>query len=258
MPADPATSHTDVCHLWPLAGRAGSQARRSPASTRWADAPLTSRPMSATATSPASAGPSPSRRPGLSAANVTVAVAASGRPLASPVSPLDAGRDVDGEHQRVGARLAATERGRCEVATEAGSVGGVDDEVGGRKRRGCSRRRRPPCTAHPAGEAARPPPARRCRCCPSRRARRRADRRPRPAARAPLGRPPRPPDRSARRPARAPRHRSPPSPRASRSGSRPHRARRAPNAGRPGRHHRPLRARRLATLCVHRPLVDGR
>ena len=75
MPADPATTHTADFHLCVSGGRSGSQAATSAASTRWMRAPETSRPMSATVTRPARCLPGERRRPGLSAANVTVLVA---------------------------------------------------------------------------------------------------------------------------------------------------------------------------------------
>ena len=56
------------------------------------------------------AGPSPRSRPGFSAANVTVTSAHTAPSAASPVSPFDAGRDVDGEH--VGRRPDRARRSR--------------------------------------------------------------------------------------------------------------------------------------------------
>lgn len=87
MPSEPATSRTADRHLWASTGRAGSQDRTAASSTTWAVADDTSRPMSATRTSPASEAPSASNSPGFQAANVTVTSATRGWPAATPVSP---------------------------------------------------------------------------------------------------------------------------------------------------------------------------
>ena len=87
IPGEPATTRTARDHLWAVGGRGRHHACTSLASTRWARAPLVSRPMSATSTSPVRPRPEPSNSPGLSAANVTVRSAARVRPRRSPVSP---------------------------------------------------------------------------------------------------------------------------------------------------------------------------
>ena len=86
---------------------------------------LVSRPMSTTSTSPASTRPAPSSRPGLRAANVTVRSAGSDAAAGLAGEPVDAARDVDGEHRR------GADARRPPLAVEPGAVGGVDDEVGG-------------------------------------------------------------------------------------------------------------------------------
>ena len=63
--------------------------------------PLTSRPMSATRTSPARLRPGSNRRPGLRAAKVVVAVGATGRPPRLAGEAVDARGDVGREHGRV-------------------------------------------------------------------------------------------------------------------------------------------------------------
>ena len=101
MPGEPATTHTAARHLCESAGRPGSHRATSSRSTRWAVAERRRRGRCR---------PPPPRRPGvlpgansspgLSAANVTVRVGAAARPRpASPVSAVDAARDVDGEHR---------------------------------------------------------------------------------------------------------------------------------------------------------------
>ncbi len=87
MPGDPATTATAVAHLCDEGDRRGTAAATSASSTRPTGGSPTGTPMSATTTSPASRGPSPWRRPGLRAANVTVRSAGIGRPEARPLSP---------------------------------------------------------------------------------------------------------------------------------------------------------------------------
>ena len=64
---------------------------------------------------PASDRPGSSTRPGLSAAKVTVRMAGSTRPCASPGQAVDAARDVDGEHRRATRRRARCARRRKPV-----------------------------------------------------------------------------------------------------------------------------------------------
>ena len=85
MPDDPATTQQADCHLWASTGRDGTIWEMSSSVTSQAVAEETSRPMSTTSTRPANRRPSPSRRPGLRAANVTVRSAGKGRPIAQPV-----------------------------------------------------------------------------------------------------------------------------------------------------------------------------
>jgi hypothetical protein len=87
MPGEPAATMRAARHLWASGARGGTHAATSAASTTLTRAPDTSRPMSATVTSPANARPGWNSSPGLSAANVTVRVARTGRPAAWPVSP---------------------------------------------------------------------------------------------------------------------------------------------------------------------------
>ena len=87
MAGEPPTTRTAVCHLWARRGRAG-RVSTSSSPTNHIDARSAagpSRPMPTTSTSPARSGPSPTRRPGLYAAKVTVASAVMHDP--SPVSP---------------------------------------------------------------------------------------------------------------------------------------------------------------------------
>ncbi len=87
MPGEPATTATADCHLWALRGRGASERATSASSITHTRARLTSRPMSATSTRPASNNPSPWTRPVLRAAKVTVRSARRGSPSASPLSP---------------------------------------------------------------------------------------------------------------------------------------------------------------------------
>ena len=77
----------------------GSQRRRRRSSTRWARPGSTSRPMSATSTSPARPRPGGNSRPGFSAANVTVRSAATAPSAGRAGEAVDAARDVDGQHR---------------------------------------------------------------------------------------------------------------------------------------------------------------
>ena len=191
IPADPATTSTAACHLW-LAVDAGAaatsrtsaavdQARRRARRRRG----RCRRPPPV----PASDRPGSSTRPGLSAAKVTVRLAGSARPCAAPVrpsTPLGMSTASTG---------APTGRGGV-LAAEAGAVGGVHHEVGGREpRRRVARRRRPRTRAPRMPQAAGRGTDRRPRCSPCRRAPRLAARRRRRAGRGPRARRPRPPDR---------------------------------------------------------------
>ena len=115
-PGLPATTRTARDHLCAVGGRGrhhratslglderGRRARRCRGRCR---PPRRRRPGSR---------PAPSSRPGLRAANVTVRSAASTPRPAAPGEPVDAARDVDGEHRRAARRRApATRRGtRC-------------------------------------------------------------------------------------------------------------------------------------------------
>ena len=87
IPGDPATTQQALCHLWASVGRLGNRTAISVSSSRWAAAPDMSKPKSTTSTRPANSGPPPNNKPGLIAAKVTVRLAASGRPITSPVRP---------------------------------------------------------------------------------------------------------------------------------------------------------------------------
>ncbi len=87
IPREPAATTTAARHLWASAWRGGTHAATSARSTTPARARDTSRPMSASTTSPASARPGWNTSPGLSAANVTVRTASTAPPGAAPVSP---------------------------------------------------------------------------------------------------------------------------------------------------------------------------
>ena len=68
MPGEPATICTALCHLWASRGRAGHRRATSASVTSHAvaaSAASAPRPMSATSTTPAWSGPSPSNSPGL-------------------------------------------------------------------------------------------------------------------------------------------------------------------------------------------------
>ncbi len=87
MPGEPATTATALAHLWVSRSR-GASAAVSASSMSATDGRATGTPMSATCTRPLADAPFPMRRPGFSAANVTVRSAPSTRPGASPVSPF--------------------------------------------------------------------------------------------------------------------------------------------------------------------------
>ena len=137
---------------------------------------------------PPSSAPGDSRRPGLSAAKVTVRVAAHRGATDGASQAVDPRGDVDGENRSVAP-------GRRPLPPEPGAEGRVDDQIGRTAARRGVRPRPRPRPEPPAGAGGGRRRGRRCRCCPCRRRPPPGGRRCRPSAGPRHGPPHSPPDR---------------------------------------------------------------
>ena len=123
----------------------------------------TSRPMSASSTSPQCPAPSAISSPGFSAANVTVANACAGSPAAIAGQPRHARGDVDGQHRGTVGVGEGVGRHGSPVPNAASITRSHDGSTVGRVQRVHDGARAPP-----APRAARRRPVRPSRCCPGR------------------------------------------------------------------------------------------
>ena len=165
-------------HLCASRDRSGNHAATSDRSTMPIVEPLTSRPMSATSTSPTRSGPAPSTCPGFSGGERDRRSRRASTP--GDACPVSASTPARACRQRA---PGGSRRRRGPRAPESGAERGIDHQVArrqsGREREGVEH-----TDGHPSlARAARRRRDRRRRCCPARRSRRPSGRTPPPISR---------------------------------------------------------------------------